>query len=135
MGYKPNNKWRASVRNADSKWEGELGEGILEDWEHHPEKIPYTIDHTYTPDFGKGNLIIEAKGRFMDNAEARKYVWIRESLPNGKELLFLFYNHKTPLPHARVRKDGTKLTHGEWATKNKFRWYTENTITQVIGDK
>lgn len=48
---------------------------------------------------------------------------------------YLFYNHKTPMPHAKVRKDGTKLTHGEWATKNKFRWYTENTIMQVIGDK
>ena len=71
MGYKPNNKWRASIRNADSKWEGELGEGILEDWEHHPEKIPYTIDHTYTPDFGKGNLIIEAKGK-----DASAYEWL-----------------------------------------------------------
>lgn len=89
MGYKPNNKWRASLRGADSKWEGELGKGILKNWEHHPEKIAYTIDHTYTPDFGKGNLIIEAKGRFMDSAEARKYVWIRDSLPNGKELLFI----------------------------------------------
>ena len=80
MGYKPNNRWRNNLRGADSKWEGELRDGLLKDWEHHPEKIPYVISHTYTPDFVKGNIIIEAKGRFMDNAEARKYVWVRESL-------------------------------------------------------
>jgi hypothetical protein len=27
-----------------------------------------------------------------------------------------------------MRKDGTKRTHGEWATANGFRWFTEETL-------
>lgn len=137
MAYRPNNSWRNKFKGADSKWEGELKEGVMQDCEHHPDKIKYTIDHTYTPDFKIRNVYVEAKGRFMDAPESRKYKWIRDHLPFGTELVFLFYNHKTPMPHAKVRKDGTKLTHGEWATKNKFRWFTEDTITQIpgVGDK
>ena len=79
--------------------------------------------------------MIEAKGRFMDSAEARKYLFIRDALPFGTELIFLFYNYKTPMPRAKVRKDGTKCTHGEWASKNNFRWFTENTITKILERK
>jgi hypothetical protein len=32
------------------------------------------------------------------------------------------------MPGAKIRKDGTKRTHGEWATANKFRWFAENTL-------
>ena len=32
------------------------------------------------------------------------------------------------MPGAKIRKDGTKRTHGEWATANGFRWYTEDTL-------
>ena len=71
----------------------------------------------------------------MDSAEARKYLFIRDALPFGTELVFLFYNHKTPMPRAKVRKDGSKCTHGEWASKNNFRWFTENTITKILKEK
>ena len=132
MGYKPNNSWKGKVRKADSKWEGELRDGILSSCEYHPEKIPYTIDHHYHPDFKIGETLVEAKGRFIDSAEARKYLYIRDALPFGTELVFLFYNYKTPMPRAKVRKDGTKHTHGEWASKNGFRWFTESTITKIL---
>lgn len=132
MGYKPNNAWRNQYRGADSKWEGELSKGLLQNCEFHPGKVEYMVEHTYTPDFKQGNILIEAKGRFMDSAEARKYIWIRKALPPGEELVFLFYNYKTPMPHSKARKDGTKFTHAEWATKNNFRWFTENTITKIL---
>ena len=32
------------------------------------------------------------------------------------------------MPNSKVRKDGTKRTHGEWATANGFRWFTEETL-------
>ena len=32
------------------------------------------------------------------------------------------------MPNSKMRKDGTKRTHGEWATSNGFRWYTEDTL-------
>ena len=135
MGYKPNNRWKTKVRNADSKWEGELRDGILSSCEYHPDKIPYTVDHHYHPDFKTDDILVEAKGRLMDSAEARKYLFIRDALPFGTELVFLFYNHKTPMPRAKVRKDGTKCTHGEWASKNNFRWFTENTINKILKEK
>jgi len=127
-----NNKWKYKARGADSKWEGKLRDGILKCCEHHPEKIPYTVSHTYTPDFKIGNILIESKGRFMDSSEASKYKWIREHLPDGVELVFLFMKHTTPMPHAKKRKDGTKRTHSEWADKNNFRWFTEETIEEIL---
>ena len=44
------------------------------------------------------------------------------------ELVFLFANPSAPMPNSKVRKDGTKRTHGEWATANGFRWFTEETL-------
>jgi hypothetical protein len=32
------------------------------------------------------------------------------------------------MPAAKRRKDGTKRSHGEWATANDFKWFSEDTI-------
>jgi hypothetical protein len=32
------------------------------------------------------------------------------------------------MPAAKVRKDGTRRTHGEWASANNFRWFSEESI-------
>ena len=68
----------------------------------------------------------------MDSTEAAKYVWIRKRLKKNEELVFLFMKPNTPMPHARKRKDGTKRTHAEWAEKNNFRWFTEETIKEIL---
>tara|TARA_B100001750_G_scaffold248389_1_gene279033 strand:+ start:5696 stop:5857 length:162 start_codon:yes stop_codon:yes gene_type:complete len=47
------------------------------------------------------------------------------------------------MPGAKRRKDGTKRSHGEWATKNEFIWYSEDSIpddwidvkSKIINDK
>ena len=127
-----NNRWRGNYRGADSKWEGELRDGVLKKCEHHPSKIPYVIEHNYTPDFKHKDIYIEAKGRFMDSSEASKYIWIRKRLKKNEELVFLFMKPNTPMPHAKKRKDGTKRTHAEWAEKNNFRWFTEETIEEIL---
>jgi hypothetical protein len=72
--------------------------------------------------------LLEAKGRFWDYAEYSKYVWISKVLPKDTELVFLFANSSAPMPQAKRRKDGTKRSHGEWATANGFQWYSEDTI-------
>ena len=90
----------------------------------------YIIKRKYEPDFVKGNIILEAKGRFWDHAEYSKYVWIRESLPDTMELVFLFQKPYSPMPGATKRKDGTKRTHAEWAEANNFKWYTEETLPE-----
>lgn len=131
-----NRRWMAGAAKADSKWEGKLRDTIFKDFDFQGEKVAYTIPHTYTPDFVRGNLLIETKGRFRDSAEARKYKHIRDALPDdGTELVFVFYNPKTPMPFAKVRKRcGTKQTHAEWAERNNFRWFTEETIKEFINE-
>lgn len=128
-----NGKWKAGAARADSKWEGKLRDTILKDCEYHADKIPYFVEHTYEPDFVSGDIIIEAKGRFRERAEATKYIWVRKALEEtDKELVFLLYNPNTAFPHAKARKDGTKMSHAEWCEKNKFKWYTEETIGEVL---
>lgn len=127
-----NNKWKGKYRGADSKWEGELASGVLRKCEFHPTAIPYIVEHKYTPDFKIKDIYIEAKGRFMDRTEASKYLWVRKKLPKNTELVFLFMKPNCAMPHAKKRKDGTKMTHAEWAEKNEFRWFTEETIKELL---
>lgn len=120
------------VKGYDSNWEYELHSGILDGWEHHVDKVEYTVEHKYEPDFVKvingKKILLEAKGRFWDSAEYSKYVWIAKALPDDIELVFLFANPNAPMPQAKVRKDGTKRSHAEWAEANSFRWFSEDSI-------
>lgn len=119
----------------DSKFEVDI-HALIPNLTHHPDKVHYVQHRTYEPDFiyerkegGKFKVtLIECKGRFRDSAEAKKYKDVRDSLEDNYEIVFVFYNPKTPMPHARKRKDGTKLTHGGWADKEGFTWYTAATI-------
>ena len=116
----------------DSKWEYELHQNELKNWEHHKGLIEYSIQHKYHPDFIKiiDNKIIylEAKGRFWDYPEYSKYKWVRKYLPEDCELVFLFSDPYAAMPAAKKRKDGTKRSHAEWADKNKFRWFHKDNL-------
>lgn len=126
----------------DSKLEYRLHTTVLKDCKHHcskDERVEYSIPHKYEYDFRIEHedtlYLLETKGRFRDSQEASKYKYIRDHLYSWKsaldtsctnvELLLLFENSKTPYPFAKKRKDGTKQTHGEWASKNNFRWLCE----------
>tara|TARA_R110001592_G_scaffold218550_1_gene472576 strand:+ start:73 stop:549 length:477 start_codon:yes stop_codon:yes gene_type:complete len=128
-----NPAWKKMNRAYDSKFELKLHEGVLAHCDFHTkETFDYTISHKYNPDFiwrSNGKIfLIESKGRFEDSSEASKYKHIRTHLSDDVEIIFLFQRPANPMPRAQVRKDGTKATHGEWATKQGFRWYTEETI-------
>ena len=132
---KPRPKKINVPKGYDSLWEAKLHETVLQEWKHHWDKIDYIVEHTYEPDFVKtvdGKIILlEAKGRFWDYAEYSKYIWIRKALGErveDYELVFLFQKPFAPMPYAKKRKDGTKRTHAEWAEKNNFRWYSEDTL-------
>ena len=126
----------------DSKLEHRLHTTCLKGTQHHvpkEDRVPYFVEHTYEPDFifthYSKMYVIECKGRFRDSTESAKYKWIRDHLEDWKffqdsscneiELVLLFEKSATPMPFAKTRKDGTKATHGEWATKNGFRWLCE----------
>ena len=131
---KPRPKKTNVPKGYDSAWEYDIHQTILKDWKHHWDTIKYVVHHKYEADFVKefdGNIIlIEAKGRFWDYAEYSKYIHIREALPDYMELVFLFQKPLSPMPGAKVRKDGTKRTHAEWAETNNFKWYSEETLPE-----
>ena len=116
----------------DSNWEHELHTGLLKKWQLHVKEVDYIIKHKYEPDFVKTvdnkTILLEAKGRFWDFAEYSKYIWVKKVLPPDIELVFLFANPSAPMPQAKRRKDGTKRSHGEWASANGFRWYSEDSL-------
>ena len=53
---------------------------------------------------------------------------LTEHLPEDCELVFLFSNPSAPMPNAKMRRDGTKRSHAEWAEKNKFRWFDKDNL-------
>ncbi len=122
----------------DSAFEDELKAGALKDYEYHPKRIPYVEYSNYYPDWviheDKGNLIyIEAKGVLRESSECKKYKAIRDGLSKDEELVFIFqYPHKKRAYDKRPRKDGTYLSHAEWAKKEGFRWFTKDTIQEIL---
>jgi len=106
-----------------SKFEKAVAKKLGRSWKYEPFKIPYISRHTYTPDFVKGKLMYEAKGRFRPG-DLKKYKDIRDDNPKYT-LVFIFMKPRLPLPGARTRKKcGTKQTHAEWAERNGFAWTT-----------
>jgi len=129
---KPRPKKTGVPKGYDSVWEFDIHQTILSKWKHHYESIKYIIKKDYEVDFARTiedkTILLEAKGRFWDYAEYSKYIWIREALPSNMELVFLFQKPFAPMPSAKVRQDGTKRTHAEWAEINGFRWFSEETL-------
>ena len=110
----------------------------MSQWEHHHERINYTkpVTHqTDEPDFRWSmnfvSIYVEAKGRFRESAEYKKYLYIRDSLQDDEELVFLFMKRGTPMPNAKTRRDGTKRTMEEWAEAEGFRYFYEDNIDEV----
>lgn len=78
--------------------------------------IPYTISHTYRPDFnllGRG-IIIESKG-FFEAEDRSKMRYVKLQHP-ALDIRFVFSN-----AHARIAKK-SKTTYAMWAEKQGFKW-------------
>lgn len=120
----------------DSGFEKELHNGPLKNCEFHPEKIKYTIEKTYEPDFvhrtGDSVFYLESKGYFQDASELQKYRWVQKALQEGEYLVFIFQTPHKPIHFQKVRQDGTKMTHAEYAEKNGFMWFTKDTIERIL---
>ena len=131
---KPRPKKINVPKGYDSAWEFDMHQTILQDWKHHYDVIQYVVEHKYEPDFVKvidnKTILLEAKGRFWDYLEYSKYLHIRKVLGDDQELVFLFQKPYSAMPGAKVRKDGTKRTHAEWAETNGFRWFSEETLPE-----
>jgi len=78
-------------------------------------RLPYTLHGTYSPDFviASSGIIVEAKG-FLDRDSKRKMIAVKQQHPD-LDIRFLFQQ-------ADKKMQGSKKTHGEWATKNGFKF-------------
>lgn len=87
--------------------------------EYEKEKITYTIQHTYTPDFviKKENgqkVYIEAKGYFSKD-DRRKMLNVKEQYPH-LDIRLLFQKAENKIG------GNSKTTYSEWCEKNGFPW-------------
>ncbi|WP_421664998.1 hypothetical protein [Pantoea agglomerans] len=124
------------TKKYDSKFEQQIDKQFPQ-LEYHPENtIQYTIPSRYEPDFkyctDNKTYLIESKGRFRTSTEAAKYKHVREVLPANHEIVFVFMKPNTPMPNAKKRRDGTKQTQEEWATKNGFRFFYTQNLKELI---
>ena len=121
----------------DSHLEKRLHEGPFKDCEFHTKKITYYIQHDYNPDFIYTTddfieFLIEAKGYFQDSKELQKYKWIKDQLAENQILVLVFENPHKPIHFQKKRKDGTKMTHAEWAEKLGIMWISENEAGRLM---
>lgn len=114
-----NSKFRSTFEEDVSK--------ILKDFDYEPFTIPYVISRSYRPDFvhSASGTLVECKGYFRDG-DTKKYTSIRDSLPEGQELVFVLMS-----PNKKIRK-GAKMTMSEWCDKEGILWYNIETLQELI---
>lgn len=85
-------------------------------------QLNYRLDRTYNPDFILENgVIVEAKG-LLDRDSKSKMIAVKKQHPD-MDIRFLFMMGDKKVP-------GSKQTHGQWATKNGFKWAEGISIPQ-----
>jgi hypothetical protein len=117
---------RSKKSNFRSTFEDDVSK-ILKGFDYEPYTVPYVISRSYRPDFvhSPSNTLVECKGYFRDG-DTKKYTSIRDSLPEGYELVFVLMS-----PNKKIRK-GAKMTMSEWCDKERILWYTIETLQELI---
>ena len=107
-----------------SKFEQRLSERLLKlGFKYEPLKLDYTVpetEHKYTPDFLKGKLIYELKGRFTAQ-DRKKMKLLVEQHPEFK-FVMVFQN-----PNIKINKN-SKTTYAIWCEKNNIEWMSYKEI-------
>lgn len=96
------------------------------DWIYEPDTFDWVPPvATYKPDFkiirkDGTHFYVEYKG-FLRNPEKRKMIEMKRQHP-ALDVRFVFEKANKPVPGAKPRKDGSKMTHAEWAEKYGYKW-------------
>lgn len=86
------------------------------------DKIPYTAEHTYTPDFKLSNgIYIETKGYFAPS-DRGKHLAVKKQRPD-LDIRFVFQNPNTRL------SSRSKTTYADWCEKHDFL-YAKGTVPE-----
>lgn len=95
---------------------------------YEPHALPYSVERKYIPDLLIGDIYIELKGFFRQDAQ-RKMKAVKAQHPD-LDIRFLFQRGNSPVHGAKKRKDGTKMTCAEWADRYGFTWAEGEVIPQ-----
>ena len=95
------------------------GLGVL--YEYENEKLSYTIEHNYTPDFRlPNNIYLEIKG-YWDPEDRRKCLAVKRCNPEI-DLRMVFQS-----PYNTISKK-SKTTYARWCEKHDILWAHYNEI-------
>ena len=87
--------------------------GVSYEYESH--KVPYTIQHNYTPDFILPNHVhLEAKG-YWSAEDRRKILAVKKDNPD-LDLRMVFQS-----PYNKISKR-SKTTYAQWCDRHKILW-------------
>lgn len=88
-------------------------------FKYESDKIPYTIQRNYIPDFKIGSIYIEAKGRFT-SADRTKMKLVKEQNPHLD--IRLWFQRDNWLTSKK------KSRYSDWARKNGFKYHVGDTL-------
>ena len=98
-----------------------LLEGLGVSYEYESERVPYTIQHHYTPDFVLPNhVLLETKG-YWDPADRRKILAVKKDNPDI-DLRMVFQS-----PYNKISKK-SKTTYAQWCEKHDIPWSSYQNI-------
>ena len=114
---KKTSKFRSGLEEQVAK----LLEGLGVTYEYESEKVPYTIQHNYTPDFVLPNYVyLETKG-YWDPADRRKILAVKRDNP-AIDLRMVFQS-----PYNKINKN-SKTTYAKWCEKHDIPWTSYHNI-------
>lgn len=99
-----------------NKFELKVSKSLGPGFEYEAKRLPYTITHTYLPDFinEATKEIVEAKGLFTAE-DRRKHLALKEQQPDWR-ITIVFQNPDKPI------NKGSSTTYGAWCTKHGIDW-------------
>ena len=98
-----------------------LLDGLGVSFQYESEKLGYTIEHSYTPDFVLPNYTyLEAKG-YWSPADRRKILNVKKANPEI-DLRMVFQS-----PYNKINKK-SKTTYAQWCEKHDIPWSSYQNI-------
>ena len=111
MTKKKTSKYRSGLEEQVAK----LLSGLGISYEYESEKLGYTIEHHYTPDFVLPNYVyLETKG-YWSAEDRRKILNVKKSNPEV-DLRMVFQS-----PYNTISKK-SKTTYAKWCEKHDIPW-------------
>ena len=98
-----------------------LLEGLGVSFQYESEKLNYTIEHNYTPDFVLPNYTyLEAKG-YWDPEDRRKILAVKKANPEA-DIRMVFQS-----PYNTISKK-SKTTYAKWCERHDIPWTSYHNI-------